>query len=65
MGYKYMGKEFTEVPFVSATNKNDSGISEMISLRTAVGEKVWARCACIGSNGSTLDFYYGIHEYLR
>lgn len=61
---KIAAEEFTEAPFISATNNNDSGISDIMSIRVDVGEKVWARCACIGSSGSTFSFYYGFHEYI-
>lgn len=56
-------EEFTEFPYISASNNNDSGISEIISRRISAGQKVWARVCCIGSNGSTIDIYFGIHEY--
>ena len=60
---KLAAEEFTEVMFISQSNLNDSGIEEIMSIRVPIGQKIWARCACIGSNGSILDFYYGIHEY--
>jgi len=61
---KIANEEFTEAPFISATNNNDSGISDIISSRIPVGIKAWERAACIGGNGNTLDFYIGIHEYV-
>jgi hypothetical protein len=57
-------ENFSEFPFVSGTNNNDSGITDIISHRIDVGTKVWARACCIGSNGSTIDLYFGIHEYI-
>lgn len=60
---KIAAEQFSEAPYISATNNNDSGVEDIMVRRTAVGEKVWARCACIGSSGSTFSFYYGIHEY--
>lgn len=54
---------FTEAPYIAATNNNDSGISDVMSSRVAAGTKVWARCACIGGNGTTLNAYIGLHEY--
>jgi hypothetical protein len=54
---------FTEVPYVAATNNNDSGISDVMSSRIPVGSKIWVRCACVGQNGTTITAYYGIHEY--
>jgi hypothetical protein len=62
---KLADNEYMEVPYISATNNNDSGISDVISIRVDAGAKVWARCACVGQNGTTIDIYFGIHEYLR
>lgn len=55
--------EFTESMYISSSNLNDSGVSSIASPRIAAGTKVWARCACIGSSGSTLSMYIGLHEY--
>lgn len=55
---------YTEVPYISATNNADSGISEVMTSRVLAGTKVWARCACVGANGTTLDLNFGIHEYI-
>lgn len=60
---KLTAEDFDEFPYVSATNNNDSGISEIIDKRCDVGEKVWMRCANVGGNGSLIDLYIGIHEY--
>lgn len=60
---KIAAEDFDEVPFVSATNLNDSGISEVIDKRIDSGEKIWMRCACIGENAKTIGFYIGLHEY--
>ena len=62
---KIAAEEFTEFPYISATNNNDSGISEIISIRLSAGEKVWARACAIGASGSVFDVYFGIHEYLK
>lgn len=61
---KLAAEAFTEAPFISATNNNDSGISDIMSSRTSSGEKAWVRCACIGASGTTLSLYFGIHEYI-
>jgi len=61
---KIAAEQYTEAPFISASNNNDSGISDILTTRTVAGEKAWARCACVGANGTTLDFYFGIHEYV-
>lgn len=60
---KISAEEFTEIPYVSATNNADSGVSDIISRRIDAGEKVWARCACIGQDAKTINLYVGIHEY--
>lgn len=62
---KLSAEDFTEFPYVSGSNNNDSGITEIIDCRCAVGEKLWARCACVGLTGKVLDFYFGIHEYIE
>lgn len=60
---KLITEDFNEFPYIAATNNNDSGISEIIDKRSDVGEKVWMRCANVGGNATTLEFYLGIHEY--
>jgi hypothetical protein len=35
------------------------------SRRHNAGSLVWARCKCPGQNTATLDFYFGLHEYLE
>ena len=60
---KLAAEEFTEAPYISATNNNDSGISDIMSSRVDVGEKIWARCRCIGQSAKTINFYFGLHEY--
>lgn len=52
-----------ESPYISATNNNDSGIEEVMVRRTETGEKVWDRTRCLGGDGSTISFFFGIHEY--
>jgi len=61
---KLVAEEFTEFPYTSQSNNNDSGISEIKTIRGAAGDKVWARCACVGQTGKLIDFHFGIHEYL-
>jgi len=60
---KLLAEDFNEFPYVSATNNNDSGISELIGKLINSGEKMWMRCANVGGNGTLIDFYIGIHEY--
>ena len=54
---------YTEAPYIASSNNNDSGISDILARRSDVGVKGWARCACVGGNGSILSLYFGIHEY--
>lgn len=60
---KLAAEDFDEFPYVSASNNNDSGISDIIDKRCDAGEKVWMRCCAIGANAPTLKLYPGIHEY--
>ena len=60
---KLAAEDFDEFPYISATNNNDSGISEIIDKRCDVGEKVWMRCACVGQTAKTINIYFGLHEY--
>lgn len=55
--------QYTEVPYISGSNLNDSGITHIKSPRIEAGEKIWARACCIGGNGSTISVYFGIHGY--
>ena len=54
---------FSEAMYIAATNAIESGIEDIMVSRTECNTKVWARGACIGSSGSTLSAYIGIHEY--
>jgi hypothetical protein len=56
-------EDFDEVPYISATNNNDSGISDIIDKRVDAGTKVWMRTCCIGQDGPNINFYIGLHEY--
>ena len=62
---KLLSEDFDELPYISASNNNDSGISEIIDKRINVGTKVWMRVCDIGGNGTNINFYIGIHEYDR
>jgi len=61
---KLASEDYSEFPYISATNNADSGINDILDTRVSVGEKLWARCACVGQNGTTIAFYFGIHEYI-
>lgn len=60
---KLASEDYSEYPYIAPTNSNDAGINEAMSIRTAAGTKLWARCICIGQNAKTINVYYGIHEY--
>lgn len=60
---KLAAEQYSESPYISATNNNDSGIEDIMVRRTDVSEKMWIRAACIGSSGSTISLYFGVHEY--
>jgi hypothetical protein len=60
---KLTAEDFNEFPYISSSNSNDSGISEVIDKRCAVGEKIWMRACCIGQDAKTISLYNGIHEY--
>lgn len=59
-----LAQEFTEFPYIAATNAIESGITEVMSKRFTQGVKLWARCACVGATGTNISFYIGLHEYL-
>lgn len=62
---KVASEAFTEFPYKSASNLNDSGISDVLTIRADVGTKVWARACCVGANAKIIHVYYGIHEYVK
>jgi len=61
---KIAAEEFTEFPYISSSNNNDSGIIDFMFNRLAAGTKAWARIACVGASRSTMSIYFGIHEYI-
>lgn len=60
---KIAAEEFSEFPYISQSNLNDSGETPVKSRRQNAGTKVWARAACKGQNAVTISAYLGIHEY--
>lgn len=60
---KLTAKEYSLFPYVSSSNNNDSGVEDVMTVRVLSTTKIWARCACVGGNGTTISFYFGIHEY--
>ena len=57
-------ENFSEYPYIAATNANDAGIAQIMTSRIPTGTKVWCRCICIGQNAKTINGYFGIHEYV-
>lgn len=55
--------DYSSSPYISATNNNDSGISDVLVRRQDVGVKVWSRVRCIGESGTVISLFFGIHEY--
>ena len=60
---KISAEDFTEFPYISATNNADSGISDVIDKRDDAGEKMWMRAICVGQDAKTINLYFGLHEY--
>ena len=65
IGAKLLAEDFTEVPYIAATNNADSGIEDVKHKRADDTTKAWARCICIGAANKTINFYHGLHEYAR
>jgi len=59
-----VAKHYSIIPYIAATNQNDSGVAEGYDHRHLVGTKMWARCQSLGETGKTLGFYFGLHEYI-
>jgi len=56
---------YTELVYASdRTGARASGITEVQTGRATAGDKLWARCLCIGKNTATIDLFVGIHEYV-
>lgn len=53
---------YTEFVYAAGTVKF-TGILSVQTGRAPTGSKLWARCLAIGQNTSTMDFFFGLHEY--
>lgn len=63
---KLIAEEFTEFPF-SSQAVGFTIITNMFSVlttRSVIGTKVWARTCCIGDVAKTLSFYVGMQEFV-
>lgn len=56
--------DYTTVPYLTPTNQAAETSIPVMMERITVGTKVWARCLGMGENTMTLDFFFGIHEYV-
>lgn len=61
---KLAAETYTEFPYEASTNNNDGGVAHILNHRSDSTCKVWARCICIGQNAKTINFYFGLHEYV-
>lgn len=57
--------DYTEFPFRPAAVSGRPAPVEVSSEHQIATTKVWARCMCPGQNTATLDFIFGIHEYVE
>lgn len=60
---KLASEDFTEGEFKSGTGLTLIPSKDIRDRRMPVGTKGWIRSLCKGTNTSTFDFYFGIHEY--
>lgn len=61
---KLANKDYGMGVYTAATTANDANIQQVMSSRIPAGSKMWARVACVGQNAKTINFYFGIHEYV-
>lgn len=54
----------TTIAFKTPTNKSTAVAINFMMGRAPAGSLLWARCLAIGQNTMTVDFYFGIHEYV-
>jgi len=54
---------YTEFYYKRAAASNRASQDNILNKRVNVGTKVWARIWCVGASGSTLDAFFGSHEY--
>lgn len=53
---------YTEFVYAAGTVKF-TGILQVQTGRAPAGSKLWARCLALAQNTSTMDFFFGLHEY--
>lgn len=54
---------YTAMVLACAAVNTDTAFNIMMN-RMNSGTKAWARCKCPTQNTATLDFYFGVHEYV-
>lgn len=57
--------DITEVPFTPAAVAGRPAPITISSEHHVMTTKVWSRCKCPGQDTGTLDFIFGLHEYLE
>ena len=55
---------YTTIAYTSAASKATEAAVNFMMKRADAGSLVWARCMAIGTDTCTLDFYFGLHEYV-
>ncbi len=56
---------YTEFIYLPTGTVGEQTIIDIISERQLAGTLAWARCIAPGQNLGTLDFYFGLHEYIN
>lgn len=56
---------YTELVYTPNTNQIDAGPVPVQTGRAPASSIIWARCMVPGQNAKTIDFYIGLHEYVR
>lgn len=62
---KLAAEDMTDVLVTTGTGIALSGPVDLQHDRIAAGQELWARALCKGQNTATINFYIGLHEYLR
>ena len=59
-----LAKTYTTIQYLTPTNQAAEAAVSFLDKRKVAGTLMWARCLGVGDDGLTLDFYFGLHEYL-
>lgn len=55
---------YADFSITPLSNQIDSGVLYLQSKRCSVNTKIWIRCKCPGFDTGTLDFYFGLIEFV-